>query len=754
MEETADSNDDARSDAAAGAGAAAQEAANVLSQDTTYVFDADEARVLAPLIDEAFEPTDGASTAGGAVGSRDYLEAHSKLRTSIATFFGTTTNELDLQGANEDDGAAASDDPGIDEPVQSASVDAPTVRDPIRHELDRVFMYEFVVPFEGAVTCTLGHYDQDREFVWPPRIEDVTDAVADLWEFMAGEVSAPAAVARFHDLAFIRGRNRFTHAIAARDAYLAFAALAPVGDLDHAHALLRAWAIDRIFGRAAELAVTRLAIERAITAAWDAGRGYPGVVLPLLNALCQTHLAADTDPVQVDALLDRASSLYGAADSVGYVADLRRGRATTDAERLAVGEWQVEQMAAVARASEGFVKAMRLRDAIREAGRLQLRDLEKRLTVELQSLPPEDSKLETLTSDFRISRVPIERFLRQFTRSKDWRRSLRLFSQTAPPTGTAEELEHAAEERRLRPRLADLCSTVLLDEDRLPSWEPVTDEERHEYQKARDAGFRAAATAMQLAEILDRFKDRYGTVPIDEIAAYVSHQGRGNYELAAVFARALHHYWKGDLEACVHIAVPRVESAARLILRELDIAIYRVQLGKRPGQYPPLGSLLDELVALGFDEAWIYYLRWLLTEHTGMNLRNEVAHGRVRAASEAQAALVLRALLLVVLLCGPGNADDIDADLAEEEDAHHANEQTGSHAGDQTANRTPPTPAADDLRVVIRQPISDVVRFPARGLIVARHLVNEAWSRITRRGRSCARSGGLRIRSRATTRVA
>lgn len=726
----------------------------VLSQDTNYVFDADEARVLVPLMNEAFQPTDGAS------GSRDYLDAHSKFRTSMATLLGTTVNELDRQGEKKGGGAAESDEPSADgpmvqategpveglteeaaepttdepvavgdSPVVSAAGHAPLAGEPVRHELDRALMYEFVVPFDGPVTCTLGHYDQDSEFVWPPRIENVTDAVADLWEFIAGEVSAPAAAARFHDLAFLRGRNRFTNAVAARDAYLAFAALAPVVDLDHAYAMLRAWAIDRIFGRTAELKETRLAIEQAITRAWDAGRGSPGVVLPLLNALCQTHQPADADPVQVDALLQRASSMYGATDSVGEVADLRRGRATSETERIAVGHWHVEQLAAVARASDGFVKAMRLRDAIREAGRLQLRDLEEKLTVELQSLPPEDTKLETLTSDFRMSRVPIERFLGQFTQSRDWRRSLRLFSMTPPPTGTAKELERAAEQRRLRPRLVDLLTTVLLDEDRLPSWEPTTDEDRLEYQKAREAGFSAAATATQLVEILNRFKVHYGAVPVDELAAYISHQGRGNYELAAVYARALHHYWNGDLEACVHIAVPRIESAVRLILRELDVAIYRVQLGKRPGQYPPLGSLLSELVDLGFDEAWIYYLRWLLTEHTGKNLRNEVAHGRVRSASDAQAALVLRALLLVVLLCGPGNADDIDADLAEEPNDEKTDEQTGSQAGAQTR----PMATADDLRTLIRQPISQGVKVPARGLVVARHLANRAWSRITRR---------------------
>lgn len=741
-------NDTDPDDDTPGAGA---DAADVLTQDTKYVFDANEASVLVPLIDEAFQRERGAGPghgAGAEGGSRDYLDAHTQFRTRIATLLGTTVHALDVGGGKGDE-AVASDEAGSGETepgqVDPAEVRAsPPVGEPIRHELDRALMYEFIVPFDGPVTCTLGHYDRDSEFVWPPRIANVTESVVDLWEYMATRATAHAAVARFHDLVFIRGRDRFTHAAAARDAYLAFAAQAAVVDLDQAYALLRAWAIDRIFRRVPELEETRLAIETAITTAWDAGRGYPGVVLPLINALCQTQETADADPVQVDALLDRASSLYGATESVGYVAELRRGRATTDAERTAVDRWHVEQLAAVARTSDGFVKAMRLRDAIREAGRAQLRDLEERLTVELQSLSPEDAKLESFTSDFRMSRLPIERFLRQFTQSPNWRRSLHLFSQTPPPTGSVEQLKRAEEQRLLRPRLVDIVSTVLLDEDRLPSWEPTTVEEQLEYQKARDAGLSAAVTATHLAEVLDRFKSHYGAITVDDLAAYVSHQGRGNYELAAVFARALHHYWNGDLEACVHIAVPRIESAVRLILRELDVAIYRVQLGKRPGQYPPLGSLLGELADLGFDEGWVYYLRWLLTDHTGRNLRNEVAHGRVRGASEADAVMVLRALLLVVLLCGPGNADDVEVDLAQDQppgestgskSGSESESQPGVQSGSQSGNQGDEGQArpASGLRDLIRWPLMEPVKLPRREVVVARQLAQMAWSRVTGR---------------------
>ena len=115
-------------------------------------------------------------------------------------------------------------------------------------------------------------------------------------------------------------------------------------------------------------------------------------------------------------------------------------------------------------------------------------------------------------------------------------------------------------------------------------------------------------------------------------------------------------------------------------------------------------------------------------------MRNEVAHGRVSGASEANAVMVLRALLLVVLLCGPGNADDIDADLA---DGQGSGAKAGGQPAEQAENQSGTQPGstlpADDLRTLIRQPTPHPVKLPARGLIVARRLAQVAWTRITRR---------------------
>lgn len=678
----------------------------IRSQDTGYVFSSEEAALIAPVIDDGF------------AGAVEYREAHGKIRPILLSMSGTDTGNEPLDAPGDDDPDRTTSTPG------TALV--AVIGTPVTHEIDRALSYEFVVPFDGPVVCNLGHDETDSLVVWPPRIECVTATVVDLWEFLAYKSTASAARARFHDLAMVHAPNRYQHGLEAREAYLDFALSVDVIGPDHGYALLRAWAIDRMFGRAEAEQQSRTAMASALSKAWDEGRRTAGILLPMVGALGRTNLNAADDPVPVDELLVRASTLYGGATSVAYIADLRRARATTEEERTAISEWQVREAADEARKSTGMVKAIRMTEAVDLARRLQLRVLQDQLTIELQALPPEDIQFEAVSSTIRVSRIPIEYYLRQFTSDRDWRTGLMRFSKTAPPTGAYDDLLANAEERRLRPRIADLISTVLFDEERLPTWQPETDEERRDWIIAREAAFGAAAHGSQLAEILDRLRNRYGPIPVDDIAALLALEGRGNYELASVFARGLHHYWSGDLEACIHITIPRVESAVRLILRELDVALYRTQLGTRPGIYPALDSLLSSLEDLGFDESWLYFLRWFLANHSGKNMRNQIAHGRVTQVSANDAALALRALMLVTLLAGPGVADNIDDDLT-----------------DGPVMTTAPPRDRDQLAPRLANPVGEPVRFPPLSLVLAGRALSLAVEPFRR---------GLRIVSRPPNR--
>ena len=663
------------------------------SHDTGYTFDAAEAGLLVAVIDEAFAD------------AIEYDAAHDKIRPALLEMSGARNGDepFEVNGEVAVEESAAEEPTAVNSGDGDASSSAATIGEPVMHEIDRALMYEFVVPFVGPVTSNLGHADANSPYVWPPQIAATTEAVADLWAFLADHVTAPAARARFHDLSMIRGRERHRHGMAARDAYLQYGRSVPVVEPDHAHSLMRAWAIDRMFGRAEGERECREAMAAALNGTWDAGKRAGGVLVTMLAAICRTSLSAADDPVAVDDLLSRASQLYATPALVAEIADLRRTRAETDEERDAISLWQVEIAAEEARQSDGMVKSLRLTAAIDLARRLNVRELQAQLTVELQCLPPQDTHLEAVSSTVALSRIPMEYYFRAYTKGRDWRHGLRRFASTDPPTGAYADLVEHAEERRRHPSIADIVSTVLLDEERRPTWQPQTDEERRDWVMAREAGFGAAFRGTHLAEALGRMRHCYGPIPVEDLTAFFALEGRGNYELAGVIARGLHHYWDGDLEACVHITVPRTESAIRLILRELDVALYRTQLGQRPGVYPALDSLLASLETLGFDESWLYFLRWFLASHSGKNLRNQIAHGRVGRVSQADAALALRALILVTLLAGPGIADDIDEDLED---------------GPVTSPPSPPQDKAG-LALRLRNPIAERARFPPMVLELA-----------------------------------
>jgi Domain of unknown function (DUF4209) len=103
--------------------------------------------------------------------------------------------------------------------------------------------------------------------------------------------------------------------------------------------------------------------------------------------------------------------------------------------------------------------------------------------------------------------------------------------------------------------------------------------------------------------------------------------------------------------------VPKIEAAARSLLRALDEGIYQVQVSRDPGGYPGLYVLLNELESLALDEDWAWFLRWLLLGPIGQNVRNDVAHGFVSDLRPEYVALVLRAA--AILITAAPVADDL-----------------------------------------------------------------------------------------------
>jgi hypothetical protein len=532
---------------------------------------------------------------------------------------------------------------------------------PLVQQLVLAAGYDLRLDHGGKAGCVLRPSTDTEEFAWPPRIADVLPDVVALWRDVADRASHPAARARFHDLLFERrdgaGRER---AVAAGTAYLTAARSCERADLDVAAFLVRAWDLARRVGAWELLANSYSELIKRADAEMSGRAGAPGVVLPMIAAVAakpvrnQIKQAPETipDPAVVAQLLDTALATYKDGYLASQITSLMRARTDDPAAVAEIDRREVTAHLDEAEASSGMAKQLHLQEAISIARARGLMHLARHATAHLQAIPVKDLGLKRSSSSFRIPRDYIERFLYGFTASPGWRDAMSYFIQTDCPLGDLERLRQEERDIAKVTVFSSLLPRTILGRDGLPRWTASSDEDRQAERLATCARIHAENQGRILAEGLQRMERRYGIPAEADLAAHLSQNGQTDPALALSLARGFRHYWAGDYEASVHVVVPKIETAARGLLRELDEGIYRLQVAKDPGQYPGLYVLLQELEKVALDESWTYFLRWLLLGPLGMNIRNEVAHGFVADISPVYAVLVLRGDLRP----GPGQA--------------------------------------------------------------------------------------------------
>jgi hypothetical protein len=587
--------------------------------------------------------------------------------------------------------------------------------EPLIRELLLAVSYQLRLEQGGPAGCKLGPGAEVGDFAWPPRIVGVAKDVVDLWRDVAELAEHPAARARFSDLLFERREGAVRdRALAAGTAYLAAVRSRQEADLDVAAFLIRAWDLARQTSAWELLGEACRELVRRAEMAMSGGQGRPGAVLPMIAAVAakptrgQARQAPQTvpDPVMVGALLDTAFRAYPDSYLASQVASMMRAQTSDPAQLEAISRREVGAYLAEAAATTGMARQMHLQGAIKIARDRGITDLARQATAELQAIPVKDLGLKRSSSTIRVPRDQIERFLEEFTASPHWRDGLSFFLRTDCPLGKLETLRQQERDIAKVTVFSNAVTRTILGADGIPRWTATSEEDRQAERLATHARVRAEIEGRVLAEGLQRMADRYGTPPESELAAFLSSNGQTDQALALSLARGFRHFWSGDYEACVHVVVPKIEAAARALLRELDEGIYRVQVARDPGHYPGLYVLLQELEKLALDESWAYFLRWLLLGPPGMNTRNDTAHGFVGDISPVYAALTLRAAALLITVTAPKPPSATASVIRPEDNAHDLAEL--------------PSRDRDEILLTLRRPVRDPVPFPGRKDIVAR----------------------------------
>ncbi len=373
--------------------------------------------------------------------------------------------------------------------------------------------------------------------------------------------------------------------------------------------------------------------------------------------------------------------------------DLARRRAASDDARAGLVARQGELLIKWARDATGSLRQHRLQVAIRYARSRGLADIADEATRELQRIRPAELGLQPIRASLWLPRDATERYLSGFTRSPMWADSLGLFLDSDCPTGSYEALVRQERDLAQVSVFRQLFRRTELTHEGRPGWSTSSDEQDQAAEITWIAGQTAREHGRLLAEGLRRMADRYDLPNEDALTEHLSLGGRVHVRLSRSLARALRLFWRGEHEASVHLITPKIETAARALLLELDEPIYRIQVGSDPGGYGGLHGLFTALENAGMDPDWIYFIKWLLLGHPGANVRNDLTHGLVFDPGPVHTVLVLRASTLIIRLVAP--------------------EKDGGAAAD-----------GDRDRVLerIRRPVRDPVDWPTRGGIQQRLL--------------------------------
>jgi hypothetical protein len=475
----------------------------------------------------------------------------------------------------------------------------------------------------------------------PLTLKDTPGETCEIWEAVVVAATEPRVLATLHDLLFERRKCKHVgrHGRAAADAYVAYAqtagsTLAEVDSIRRAVELSKLMKNDDL--RTEAMLVALGIVARTLEEIDDPK---PGVSLRLLDVLV-TH---DCEAPEVDQLLGLARAAYPAAWIAAQILEMQRRR-TKDTGRLqALNREEVQAHLDDAKRSNSMSRIIHLETAARIARERGVTDLGDEAIRALQNTNIEEIPLQRFTTELEIPQnrvnAQVEHLLSHAT---TWLDAAMRIVGAGPPSGDFDTNKRNAENHDKEFSLSGVLPPKMLGGDRIPRYEPTTD---HERADARITELEVLAltytTSVVFGEALDQAGERFGIPDADGIIDAFEHLSRGT---CLAIARALHRYYDGDPEAAVYTALPLIERLCRNLLLALDEPIFRTQQTTTVGQYPGLGSLLENL-RIYLDPSWYRYLKAMLSNPMGLNLRNNALHGYVIDVSASTAVAVLIALL-------------------------------------------------------------------------------------------------------------
>lgn len=506
----------------------------------------------------------------------------------------------------------------------------------------------------------------------PPRVPGVATEVVEAWAQLVELVTTPSAVATLRHLLFqARHGDVPGNARQAVDAYC---------DLANTEARL----FDAVFAARAAVRLARAvkdevrqaaALEALAEVTRRSIEGGPSQSFGAAMRGLET-LLAEKAPAAPE-LLARARSTWSVGQQADQILHLALSAASDVDEREKLWTERVGNFLTMAEhADSNIMRAMRLRQAVEIAelsGMKELRIQATKLLQEVRHLDLEMMRIHVSTRRFQeqweemIAIVlgdlsaadglqgdapgpSYEEGVPEENQQPKWALRLRAFGNFEVPTGDPETNREIVRTRRAAAPLHALFPWQLQTPEGLPLYAPSTDDEHFELDMVRWETDLLEQWVYILSDALQRIGAE-GTPAGSDVERFFLVGHAVTVHEAGMLSRGLERYWAGDAEAAAFTAFPLIEALLRNAALAADHGIYRLQKKQSPGQYVGLGVLLDLFVeSYDVSERDRRFFNALLNHPGGWNLRNLMAHGYIRSAGSAHAAVLLYAAMKIVVL--------------------------------------------------------------------------------------------------------
>ena len=536
--------------------------------------------------------------------------------------------------------ASGTDDGGIVSVASSLRQAAAADDDPLR-ALIAGLEYHFVLDSERRFPHgPFGPMIEANGQAYPApidRVDELVPGTYDLWARAIPLTHLGLVRARFADLLWEARFGARPHEFAqiAIDSYTAATSEHFGGPVEVSEAIQRAVELasqidDPIRCSAAIDAGVRLTGE-----AIESSDRMPGVALPLLAMFVGDR--CERRPPDLDQLLQRAIERFG-DDPWNLESALElQERLVPPEERDALRTRAAEAFRDLAHRSEGLVKYAHFQHAIELAEGHGLGQLADSIRREVEAITEDELDLKAVSAEVAIPTEHVEGFIAWFVGDDNLESALTRFGAHLP-SGDTEDNRAFVETLMADYPLQFLLTRIQIGPENSLLRSTSGADDQAEQALIDHEAQRASMFSTFAVDILDEIRARYG--PVSSAREWFQTQ-LVPPPVADKVVRAVELYEAGDFHSAASVLAPKLERVIRRIAGSVGLTVTRSPNRRgRSGGVKGLGELLG-LLAGALPEPTRRYLKVLLVEVTGINLRNRIGHGLDEEVGQREAALLI-----------------------------------------------------------------------------------------------------------------